>query len=104
MTFLAGGFLAGLGLIGLPVLIHLIVRRKRKLIPWGAMQFLVGTRSEEHTSALQSHRDLHSFPTRRSSDLLAGLGLIGLPVLIHLIVRRKRKLIPWGAMQFLVGT
>src|SRR5476649_391705 len=28
-------------------------------------------RSEEHTSELQSHRDLHSFPTRRSSDLLA---------------------------------
>src|SRR5476649_1997176 len=29
------------------------------------------SRSEEHTSELQSHRDLHSFPTRRSSDLLA---------------------------------
>src|SRR5579875_975208 len=28
-----------------------------------------GHRSEEHTSELQSHRDLHSFPTRRSSDL-----------------------------------
>src|SRR5215204_3412218 len=28
-----------------------------------------GSRSEEHTSELQSHRDLHSFPTRRSSDL-----------------------------------
>src|SRR5215211_3215358 len=28
-------------------------------------------RSEEHTSELQSHRDLHSFPTRRSSDLPA---------------------------------
>src|SRR5476649_765218 len=27
-------------------------------------------RSEEHTSELQSHSDLHSFPTRRSSDLL----------------------------------
>src|SRR5476649_1472733 len=26
-------------------------------------------RSEEHTSELQLHRDLHSFPTRRSSDL-----------------------------------
>src|SRR5215211_5509425 len=26
-------------------------------------------RSEEHTSELQSHRDLHSFPTRRSSEL-----------------------------------
>src|SRR5882672_10029454 len=24
---------------------------------------------EEHTSELQSHSDLHSFPTRRSSDL-----------------------------------
>src|SRR5476649_843706 len=29
-------------------------------------------RSEEHTSELQSHRDLHSFPTRRSSDLRRG--------------------------------
>src|SRR5579875_2775635 len=28
------------------------------------------SRSEEHTSELQSHRDLHSFPTRRSSDLV----------------------------------
>src|ERR1035437_10210854 len=27
-------------------------------------------RSEEHTSELQSRRDLHSFPTRRSSDLV----------------------------------
>src|SRR5215211_580380 len=26
-----------------------------------------GPRSEEHTSELQSHSDLHSFPTRRSS-------------------------------------
>src|SRR5471032_3015074 len=29
----------------------------------------IDARSEEHTSELQSHRDLHSFPTRRSSDL-----------------------------------
>src|ERR1044072_8880782 len=29
-------------------------------------------RSEEDTSALQSHRDLLSFPTRRSSDLRYG--------------------------------
>src|SRR5579875_529767 len=33
-------------------------------------------RSEEHTSELQSHRDLHSFPTRRSSDLLPSGGLV----------------------------
>src|SRR5579875_1441580 len=31
-------------------------------------------RSEEHTSELQSHRDLHSFPTRRSSDLCPHYG------------------------------
>src|SRR5947207_1874497 len=35
--------------------------------PSGPFHF--GTRSEEHTSELQSHSDLHSFPTRRSSDL-----------------------------------
>src|SRR5476649_2066179 len=35
------------------------------------LDFLAGDepRSEEHTSELQSHSDLHSFPTRRSSDL-----------------------------------
>src|SRR5476649_81487 len=31
--------------------------------------FILVVRSEEHTSELQSHSDLHSFPTRRSSDL-----------------------------------
>src|SRR4030095_13926906 len=33
------------------------------------MRLFIHMRSEEHTSELQSHRDLHSFPTRRSSDL-----------------------------------
>src|SRR5476649_21396 len=51
-------------------------------------------RSEEHTSELQSHRDLHSFPTRRSSDLHAeGVGCRvesrGEPCL-HPVSRRKR--------------
>src|ERR1044072_5185264 len=53
-------------------------------------------RSEEHTSELQSHRDLHSFPTRRSSDLhlgnfyLAGsrLAVEGLPT--HVLVNQPR--------------
>src|SRR5579884_1887339 len=59
----------------------------RQLIARGTPQNIVcASRSEEHTSELQSrghlvcrlllecyghHRDLHSFPTRRSSDLLA---------------------------------
>src|SRR5476649_2699310 len=43
-------------------------RRGRALCAAGA------ARSEEHTSELQSHRDLHSFPTRRSSDLCPATG------------------------------
>src|SRR5476649_600610 len=38
-------------------------------IKLGRMEMEIIGRSEEHTSELQSHRDLHSFPTRRSSDL-----------------------------------
>src|SRR5476649_2862303 len=34
-----------------------------------ALRLASSSRSEEHTSELQSHSDLHSFPTRRSSDL-----------------------------------
>src|SRR5882672_6628996 len=34
------------------------------------------SRSEEHTSELQSHSDLHSFPTRRSSDLDRGISVM----------------------------
>src|SRR5882672_2971350 len=36
----------------------------------------VAVRSEEHTSELQSHSDLHSFPTRRSSDLRSFISTI----------------------------
>src|SRR4030095_2690999 len=39
---------------------------ERVVLPPGVT---TAARSEEHTSELQSHRDLHSFPTRRSSDL-----------------------------------
>src|SRR5882672_3712236 len=41
---------------------------------WAGVILLV--RSEEHTSELQSHRDLHSFPTRRSSDLVGWAALL----------------------------
>src|ERR1035437_8737283 len=42
----------------------------RKLIPVRLLLYAHELcRSEEHTSELQSRRDLHSFPTRRSSDL-----------------------------------
>src|SRR5476649_1964634 len=38
-------------------------------LPTGVALAATWNRSEEHTSELQSHSDLHSFPTRRSSDL-----------------------------------
>src|SRR5476649_236682 len=55
---------------------HFLIQTRR----WAARKDVAGfiervkvrgdaARSEEHTSELQSHRDLHSFPTRRSSDL-----------------------------------
>src|SRR5215204_5014223 len=44
-------------------------------------------RSEEHTSELQSHSDLHSFPTRRSSDLAA----VGPGVHVHRSPYRPRN-------------
>src|SRR5476649_904682 len=52
-----------------------IVPPKRHILKNISLSFFPGAkigvlRSEEHTSELQSHRDLHSFPTRRSSDLI----------------------------------
>src|SRR5882672_10595648 len=41
---------------------------RRRALPRDHVR-VVERRSEEHTSELQSHSDLHSFPTRRSSDL-----------------------------------
>src|ERR671933_135846 len=48
-----------------------VLRLKAHAAPQGQLVAVRGDdrRSEEHTSELQSHRDLHSFPTRRSSDL-----------------------------------
>src|SRR5215204_3587807 len=53
---------------------------------WSIAVNMCGTRSEEHTSELQSHSDLHSFPTRRSSDLVHHLHAEGLPVELDRLV------------------
>src|SRR5215211_1969336 len=66
-------------------------------------------RSEEHTSELQSHRDLHSFPTRRSSDLapylvtqsamghlLAPVSML-LPLALYALERSRRGSDAWLA-------
>ncbi len=40
MSFLNPAFLGLLGLVGIPLLIHLIRRRKQKIVRWAAMEFL----------------------------------------------------------------
>src|SRR5450432_1398364 len=40
MTFLTPAFLGALALVGIPLLIHLIRRRKLKIVQWAAMEFL----------------------------------------------------------------
>lgn len=41
MSFLSAVFLWGLPLVSVPVIIHLLHRRRRDIIQWGAMRFLV---------------------------------------------------------------
>jgi hypothetical protein len=43
MHFVTGAFLAGSAAVAAPLLIHLLSKRKRIHVPWGAMQFLMGT-------------------------------------------------------------
>lgn len=40
LSFLNPALLWGLGLVGVPILIHFLQRRRPALVPWGAMEFL----------------------------------------------------------------
>lgn len=50
MTFLHPWTLFALPLIGLPILIHLLFRQKYRVVPWGAMMFLVN--AQRHTKGM----------------------------------------------------
>ncbi|MDX2148784.1 MAG: BatA domain-containing protein [Planctomycetota bacterium] len=41
-------------------------------------------------------------PFLHPSLLVAGLACIGIPILIHLLLRRRRRPVPWAAMRFLL--
>ncbi len=47
MPFLNPAFLAALGLVAMPLLIHLIRRRKLKVIAWAAMEFLLQSQKKQ---------------------------------------------------------
>jgi hypothetical protein len=40
LSFLNGGLLGALSLVGIPILIHLLQRRRYRVVRWGAMEFL----------------------------------------------------------------
>jgi len=40
LAFLNGAFLGGLSLVGIPIIIHLLQRRRFRVVRWGAMEFL----------------------------------------------------------------
>src|ERR1044072_280538 len=60
----------------------IFTRSKRRWTKAPAKKTASRTRSEEHTSELQAHRDLHSFPTRRSSDLMKDHGIGPIDLLV----------------------
>src|SRR2546423_7994271 len=37
------------------------------------------------------------------ATLAAGIGAVSIPVIIHLINRRRYKIVPWAAMKFLLA-
>src|SRR5882672_3278400 len=59
--------------------------------PWPGSASACPDRSEEHTSELQSHSDLHSFPTRRSSDLRKVTSVVRLRASVQPTMRRENR-------------
>ncbi len=46
-AFLAPGFLWGLSLVGIPILIHLFQRRRFQVVKWAAMEFLLQSQKQQ---------------------------------------------------------
>ena len=53
LQLLAPWFLPALAALGVPVLLHLLHRRKRRVIRWGAMQFLLPDKKSQRRASLR---------------------------------------------------
>ena len=84
MSFLSSFFLYALPLMGIPIIVHLLAKRRKKVIAWGAMQFL----------AKANPRARRSW---RLKDLL--LLLLRVLVLACFIMALARPLVPASAMK-----
>ncbi|MEZ6188332.1 MAG: BatA domain-containing protein [Planctomycetota bacterium] len=54
-TFLNGGVLGALALVGLPIAIHLLNRRRFKVVRWGAMEFLLAANKKNRKRVRLEH-------------------------------------------------
>lgn len=54
-TFLNGGVLGALALVGLPIAIHLLNRRRFKIVRWGAMEFLLAANRKNRKRVRLEH-------------------------------------------------
>lgn len=54
-TFLNGGFLGALALVGLPIAIHLLNRRRFQIVRWGAMEFLLAANRKNRKRVRLEH-------------------------------------------------
>src|SRR4029453_13220565 len=79
---------AAIGLSGCRATARRAIRRGSAQAGAPYLPFASRTTPEEDTPAPPPHRDLHSFPTRRSSDLPAAIGLSGCRATARRAIRR----------------
>src|SRR5438270_792602 len=77
MTFLFPMMLGGLALVAVPLLLHLITRRKPKTLPFPAFRFLVQRRRP------QGHRAAETAAGQRASHRPAARGLRPFPTAVR---------------------
>ena len=55
MGFLNAAFLSGLGLISIPIVIHLLNRRRFKIVRWAAMDYLLAAQKKNRKRVRMEH-------------------------------------------------
>jgi hypothetical protein len=78
MSFVAGLFLLALPLIAVPIAIHMLKKRQRDVIPWGAMQFL---REPTRRGQRMSQMDRWMLLAARMLILACLVGALAQPIL-----------------------
>ena len=78
MSLLAPAFLFAIPLLAIPIVLHLLRKRQRKAVPWGAMQFLV---NDDHRQRSFSNIDRWLVLLARCLILLFLIGALARPLM-----------------------